>query len=542
MIINTQRRAVILSPREAEHVPKCIPHATPINYKGVELLVVPHKLDETKVLRNLGVPVRSPILDYYNWPRNKSIVKAPFEAQYTTAAFLSLNWRAHTHNGLGSGKTLAALWAWDYLRSIGSAQRLLIVSTLSTIDPVWRQSVETHFPHLRVTTLHGTKDRRRKLLALPADVYIINHDGVAVILDELRQRDDIDAVIIDEIADAARNAQTDRWRALDSLVNAAIYQLSSDDVMRRKPGPHKRKPIVWGLTATPIPNAPTDAYAQAKLVTPEKAPHSFQAFKRQTMIQRSQFVWVPKPDAIAQVHNILTPAIRFSTAECVDLPPTSYLERDVALTKEQSAAYKTMARDLVLQTKDGKITAANEGVKLSKLLQIACGFGYSLDGGVIYFDATPRLNETLSLIRQSESKAIVFVPFIEAVGIVADFLSKQGLTVARVYGDVPARERTQIFADFQTIDDPHVLVCQPEVMAHGLTLTAASMSIWYAPYLKASIYEQANGRTPRPGQKLHTNIANIGGTPIERRIYDRLKNKASVQGVLLDLIREGRDV
>lgn len=85
-----------------------------------------------------------------------------------------------------------------------------------------------------------------------------------------------------------------------------------------------------------------------------------------------------------------------------------------------------------------------------------------------------------------------------------------------------------------------MLVAQPAAMSHGLTLTAASTIVWYAPIPSNDIFEQANARITRPGQKHSQLIVMIEGTPIERKYYQRLKDKQKVQGVLLDLIKADR--
>jgi hypothetical protein len=51
------------------------------------------------------------------------------------------------------------------------------------------------------------------------------------------------------------------------------------------------------------------------------------------------------------------------------------------------------------------------------------------------------------------------------------------------------------------------------------------------------IYEQANMRIVRPGQKLNTLIAHLECSEVERKAYDRLRNKGKMQGLLLDLLK-----
>jgi choline dehydrogenase len=78
--------------------------------------------------------------------------------------------------------------------------------------------------------VYGTRKKREALLALPADVYIVNHDGAVILADAFAARADIDTVVIDEIAEAARNARTARWRALHSICNGVQYRLKPGTV------------------------------------------------------------------------------------------------------------------------------------------------------------------------------------------------------------------------------------------------------------------------------------------------------------------------
>tara|TARA_Y100000816_G_C25724283_1_gene381743 strand:- start:322 stop:582 length:261 start_codon:yes stop_codon:yes gene_type:complete len=77
-------------------------------------------------------------------------------------------------------------------------------------------------------------------------------------------------------------------------------------------------------------------------------------------------------------------------------------------------------------------------------------------------------------------------------------------------------------------------------MAHGLTLTSASTVIWYGPVTSNEQYIQANGRVERIGKKHVSNIIHIEATELEYRMYERLKSKQKLQGLLLDLIEKER--
>lgn len=83
-----------------------------------------------------------------------------------------------------------------------------------------------------------------------------------------------------------------------------------------------------------------------------------------------------------------------------------------------------------------------------------------------------------------------------------------------------------------------MIVAHPKCMAHGLTLTAANTIIWFTPTASLETYEQACARITRPGQTRKTLIIHLTGSPIETKIYRRLREKASLQGALLDMFND----
>jgi SNF2 family DNA or RNA helicase len=130
---------------------------------------------------------------------------------------------------------------------------------------------------------------------------------------------------------------------------------------------------------------------------------------------------------------------------------------------------------------------------------------------------------------------------VSSVNMVAKELSKD-FTVEIIHGGVKKDERDRIFAAFQKAKDPKVLVAQPAAMSHGLTLTAASTIVWYSCITSNETFEQANGRINRPGQKMNNFIICLEGTPVEKRIYARLRNKQKMQGALLDEVKAHREL
>lgn len=517
MKLLTDKKALLYKLRNPERITTVIKTAKTVMHKGHRLVAVPHKPEETTILRTLGFDAPDPMEYYYEFQGRFK----PFEAQVKTASFLSMHRRAFCLNSMGLGKTITSLWAYDYLRHIGVVNKVLIVAPLSTLEPTWADTVFKNFMHLRAVVLYGTRQRRLKLLEEDADIYIINTDGIEIIKEAMGGRPDIDLVIVDEIA-MFRNASTDRWKFLNTICNK-----QSD---RR----------VWGLTGTPIPNEPTDIWAQCRVVMPDnqKVPKYFGSFRDMVMRQVSPFKWVAKDNALSVVSEVMQPAIRFALDDCVDLPEQSFLHRAATLSPEQQRAFKEMLAKLKTEIEEGAVTAVNEAVKASKLIQIACGVAYGMNHEELIIGAPNRLEVLHELVEQSEGKVLVFVPLTGALNMVAEFLRKKGYSVECVSGEVNKTERDTIFQNFQNTTDPHIIVANPGTMSHGLTLTAASSIVWYAPSYSNDIYEQACARVRRPGQKRMTVIAHISTTPMEDKIYARLAGKQKTQGILLDMIKE----
>ena len=512
MLISKKHKKVVINSRHPERITTVIPTAKIFQYKGHDLVAIPHKLDETKVLRNIGYPVPSPVSFYYHWSGRYD----PFSHQRTTVEFLTLNTRAFVLNQIGTGKTLSVLWAYDYLRHVGKARKMLLVSPLSTLDRVWADELFQHFPHLSYSVLHGAAARRKKMLALDVDIYIINHDGVKVVQKELMERDDIDVVVIDELAEY-RNASTDRWKAMHAVTTGRQW--------------------LWGLTGSPTPKAPTDAWAQVRLISPDRVPKSFTRFRDTVMRQINTFKWIPRPEAAHVVKEAMQPAILFKRDECIDLPPCTFSNRHVEMSPEQTRAYNDMLNKLKLEYAGGEVTAVNEAVKAMKLVQVAAGVAYTTDGEDVVLPCAERINAVKEIISEADGKVIVYIPLTGALNRIADELRADGLEVGVVHGETNKSERDEVFAAFQKGNSMQVLVAHPKCMAHGLTLTAANVIVWYIPTNDYSIYEQACGRITRPGQTRSQHIIHLQGSNVERKMYNRLENRGSAQGVLLDLIK-----
>ncbi len=506
-IISRANKSVLV-PRRGDTC-NMFPEVAALTYMGDDFLVVPHDLPRTVMLRALGYEVPNPMLCYYDWPGGK-----PFAVQRRTVDLMTTAARGYVLNSMGTGKTKATLWAWDYLNKNNFCGKMLVVATLSTLKFVWQAEAFSTLPSRKVEILHGTKAKRLEALARDADIYVINHDGLKTIMPELLQRTDIDVLCLDEVAVYRNNSER------------------SKDM--RKFG--QRFKIVWGLTGRPMPNEPTDVWGISKVVTPNTSPKYFRQAQEMLMTKINNFKFIPRPEAIERAMAMLQPNVRFALDAVVELPEVISRTIDVPMSPAQTKIYKLLANEFKAEIGSGQVTAANAAVAMGKLLQVSGGWVYGGNGVSFPIGAEDRIKTLIDLINENERKVIVYVPFRHTIDGLLPFLTDAGIDHAVVHGGISGRG--EIFNLFQHTDKYKVLIAHPQCVAHGLTLTAADTIIWYLPITSLEIYDQANARITRIGQKHKQKVLHLQSSLVERKIYGLLQRKQKVQDTLLDMLAE----
>lgn len=489
-----------------------------VTLQGNNFHLVPHQPAECFLLRNMGYTVPAPILTHYDWPGQFK----PFDAQRQTAGLLTMNKRAYVLNSMGTGKTSAALWSWDYLYSMGLAKKLLVIAPLSTLKFTWEREVFRTLPHRKpVVVWHNSKAKRIEKLNSPdADIFIINHDGAKLLHDDimaLLADGTIGVVCIDELA-VYRNGKSARTKQMKIIAEKADW--------------------VWGMTGSPMPRSPTDVWAQCQIVTPTTVPRFFTHFRDKVLVRINQFKFVPKQDAVNTAYGVMQPAVRFTMDDVQELPPFVNQTLDVAMGPQQAKVYRALASACHAAVGANEITAANAGAVMMKLLQVATGWVYDKDRAIVSLDGGKRIQALLDAIDGTEQKVLVFTPFIHSMNGISEALTLEGIEHACVHGGTPIGKRSDVFNAFQNTDQYKVILAHPQCLAHGITLTTANTIVWYAPVTSLEIYEQANARIRRVGQKHKQLFLHLQSTPVEKRIYKLLQDNQQVQDAFLEMFAD----
>ena len=515
MLVDPDTKSLILKVDDPFELRALIPKSKTLDHPKYNF-ALKHDMDATRLLRNMGYDVPTPIFTDYDWPGKYS----PFDHQREMADFQISNWRGFNLSEMGTGKTYAALWGADYMMRICMVGKCLVISPLSTLETVWTRDIFDILMHRVATVVHGSREKRRKMLAVDADFYILNHDGVKIkeIAEAIRMRKDINYVIVDE-GSMFRYHDTDKFKLLRKMIRPEVG--------------------IWWMTGTPTPKEPTDAWAQVRVVNPANVPQFHGQFKRDTMIQVSTYKWVPKKNAHKTVFQAMQPAIRFRKADCLDLPPLTFEDRQAQLSKEQQRHIKELRDEMATVVNNKLLTAVNAADKMNKLRQILCGaVKKSADKEeYITIPHAPRLNTLIEGIEGASAKVIVVVPFKGIIRSLATELQERDYSVGVLNGDVPIGKRNAIIRSFKEEVDPHIALCHPKVMSHGINMVEADTIIFYAPIYSNDEYQQVIQRFNRYGQKRKMTVLRIAAHPIEWEVYRAVDTQNFMQENLLDLYR-----
>ena len=191
--------------------------------------------------------------------------------------------------------------------------------------------------------------------------------------------------------------------------------------------------------------------------------------------------------------------------------------------------YKAFKRDCLIELKDSVITAATAGVLCNKLLQLAGGALYKEDGSFeeIHTLKLEALEEILD--NNPEVPILVFYNF------------KSDLIRLKNYFK---SFHPQTLNDFNALEDwnnkkTRLLLANPASMGHGLNMQAGgNIIVWYSLTYNLELYQQANARLYRQGQKNTVIIHHLVLKESEdEKVLDRLQKKDMTQNSLIEYIK-----
>jgi SNF2 family DNA or RNA helicase len=293
------------------------------------------------------------------------------------------------------------------------------------------------------------------------------------------------------------------------------------------------------LTGSPVTKSPLDLYTQCEFLNENLLGFtSYYTFRNRYAIMKNanfggrRVQLVGGYQRLDELADILKPfSDRVLKEHCLDLPPKTYVERQVELTDEQTKAYTTMKSAALASLKGKMATAPHVLTQLMRLHQITCGHLKNDDGTTTEIKNN-RINSLIELLEEVEGKVIIWANYVYDIKqIVAAINKKYGEdSIVQYYGAVSADVRQKNIEKFQDPDSPvRFFIGNPQTGGYGITLTEANNVVYYSNGYDLEKRLQSEDRAHRIGQKKAvTYVDLIAPKTVDEKIRKALRKKINI--------------
>ncbi|HEK4635911.1 TPA: DEAD/DEAH box helicase [Clostridioides difficile] len=421
---------------------------------------------------------------------------------------------------MGLGKTVCTLTAiselmYDYF----DISKVLVIAPLRVARDTWSSEVKKweHLKHLKVSKVLGSKLDRVRALSTDSDIYIINREMVPWIVDFYKRKWPFDMVVIDELSSFKSN-KAQRFKSLKKVLPLT-----------------KR---VVGLTGTPTPNSLIDLWAQMYLLDRgERLGKTITGYKERYFEPGQKnyqtgaiYNWQPKDGAENAIHNkIKDICVSLKAEDYLNMPRKIDNKIEIHLDSKILKYYKELEKEKILELEKDIITASSAAVAANKLLQLANGAIYDNDKNVkeLHREKLEALKEIIDV--SNGKPIIVFYNYKHDYNrLMKEFKNLKPRTI----------ENSKDIYDWNN-GRIQLLLCHPASTGHGLNLqSGGSIIVWFGLTWSLELYQQANARLYRQGQRETVIIHHLicKGT-IDEQVMEALENKDKGQSALLEAVK-----
>lgn len=375
---------------------------------------------------------------------------------------------------MGLGKTLSTLTAIQELRDeYFDVGKTLVVAPPRVAKDTWPNEIKKwgHI-HLTYVMLTGTPAQRRANLKEEADIYITTRDMLRWLVDELGRDWDFDTVVVDELS-GFKSASSKRFKALKK-VRPLIRQLI-------------------GLTGTPKPKGAMNLWSQLYLIDGGKRLGStITGFRRKYF---DLVTWQGFPDyrikygADEQIlDKIRDVCISMKAEDHLPLEKPMIIDHMIQLSDKERSLYRKLELDSYLEIADDEITALNAAALNSKLLQLSNGAIYTENKDYIIIHNT-KIERLKEMLEWGENLLVYY-----------QFKSDKERILQAIPEAVAFNDSEQ-YEQWNAGKIP-LLLAHAASAGHGLNMQdGGHIIVWFGLGYDLELYEQANARLQRQGQK-----------------------------------------
>ena len=430
---------------------------------------------------------------------------------------------AHPYCGLflqmGLGKTVSALTAVDLLRrGYLDVERTLVIAPKSVALNTWTTECLKwdHLKDTRVSVVMGGRAERLRALETEADLYVTSRDLVAWLvrhLAEERRAWPFDCVIVDE-SSSFKNFQSKRFKALFSV------------------RPLVRRMIL--LTGTPAPNGLMDLWAQMKLLDLGERLGRYIGGYRDRYFRPGMrngavvYSYVPRKESFRLVSEKISDiCLSLQASDYLTMPMLFEPVLELQLPPEDRRRYDRFERECLMPIDGTEIEAVTAVALTNKLLQFAGGAVYD-DEHVWHATGTAKLDALRDLCDTCTDSLLVY----------CNYRHEQERILAAVPEALVFHGEPEILRAWNA-GEIRVLLAHPASVAYGLNMQdGGHVIVWYSPTWNLELYQQANARLYRQGQRHPVTVYHLvcKGT-MDEAVMGSLRSKDGIQTTLLRRIK-----
>lgn len=439
----------------------------------------------------------------------------PHEYQKYATKFIEDNDVSALLLDMGLGKSVITLTAIRNLIIKGEVGRVLVIAPLRVAKTTWPDEIAKwdHLNDLTYSVAIGTEKERLEALKKNVEIVLINRENVDWLINKSKYRFNFDMIVIDELS-SFKSYSSKRFKALLKI------------------RPYVER--IVGLTGTPSSNGLMDLWAEFRLldfgerlgryITRYRLKY-FEPDKRSATVI---FSYKLLPGAEEQIYKAISDiTISMKAKDYLKMPDLIINEVQVDLDPTERRTYETLRKEMVVQiSEQEEIDAVNAASLSGKLLQMANGAVYDEDKRVLRIH-DKKLDALEDLIEAANGKPVLIAYWykhdLERI--------KERFNVREILNDQDIRNWNNGKID--------VAVIHPASAGHGLNLQqGGSTMIWFGLTWSLELYEQANARLYRQGQKETVVIHHIitKGT-IDEDVMQALKRKEKMQSALIDAVK-----
>lgn len=318
----------------------------------------------------------------------------------------------------------------------------------------------------------------------------------------------------------------------------------------------RRTPRRLILTGTPMPHSPLDILNQWHIVDPNEfvtdhgRPWGKPLFLSHFAVlggwQGKEVIRWKNLEALQEKISLRSTAI--AKEDAVDLPPLTEVVHRFQLSSPERAAYKSMAKKLVVSLDGGDLTETNRLTQTLRLRQITSGFIHDTGTGKDEILGSSKLDaatELLDNIMAGEKRAVVFCwSRLEMERLASRFGGKRlwGSIPLTISGQTKDAERKAILARFLDVKrNPEriVVIAQIRTVSVGINeFVSASNVLFLSLSQQREEFLQAKDRLHRIGQESPvTAHVLLAKNTVDEVIWTHYQNRTDLENTVLEHVR-----